>query len=77
MPAIAVVEGAFRYVRAERPGDRRREQLFDARDDPREFRNRAAEEPEVLERLRAEADAYYEMPPFWGEAPTPLKVSSS
>ena len=67
--AIAVVEDTFRYVRVERPGGRL-EQLFDARDDPRELRDRAAEEPEMLERLRVAADDYYELEPFWGEAPT-------
>jgi arylsulfatase A-like enzyme len=68
-PAIAVVEDALRYVRAEQAGGRR-EQLFDARDDPREFRDLAAEEPEALERLSAAADDYYETEPSWGEAPT-------
>jgi arylsulfatase A-like enzyme len=69
LPAIAVVEDAFRYVRAEQAGGRR-EQLFDARDDPRELHDRAAEEPETLERLSAAADDYYETEPSWGEAPT-------
>ena len=68
-PVIAVVEGAFRYVRTGQDGGRR-EQLFDARDDPREFRDLAAEEPETLERLSAVADDYYETEPSWGEAPT-------
>jgi hypothetical protein len=63
------VEDAFRYVRTEQAGGRR-EQLFDARDDPRELRDRAAEEPEALERLSAVADDYYETKPSWGEAPT-------
>jgi arylsulfatase A-like enzyme len=70
LPTIAVVEGAYRYVRVEQSGDRRTEELYDATDDPRELRDRAAEEPEALERLRATADAYYETEPTWGEAPT-------
>ena len=70
LPTIAVVEGAYRYVRVEQAGDRRTEELYDATDDPRELRDRAAEEPEALERLRATADAYYETEPTWGEAPT-------
>ncbi len=70
LPAIAVVEGAYRYVRVEQAGDRRTEELYDAREDPRELRDLAAEEPETLERLRATADAYYETEPTWGEAPT-------
>jgi arylsulfatase A-like enzyme len=68
-PTIAVSEGALRYVRMQGVGGIR-EQLFDARDDPREFRDRAAAEPETLERLSAAADAYYETEPSWGEAPT-------
>jgi arylsulfatase A-like enzyme len=69
LPTIAVAEDSFRYVRVER-ADGRLEQLFDARDDPLEFRDRAAEEPETFERLRAAADAYSEAKPSWGEAPT-------
>jgi arylsulfatase A-like enzyme len=70
LPAIAVVEDSFRYVRAEKAGGRRSEQLFDASDDPRELHDLAAEEPETLERLRAVADDYYETEPSWGEGPT-------
>jgi arylsulfatase A-like enzyme len=70
LPTIAVVEGPFRYVRVELPGNRRTEELFDARDDPRELRNRMDEQPETLETLRAAADEYYETEPAWGEAPT-------
>jgi arylsulfatase A-like enzyme len=70
LPTIAVVEGAYRYVRVEQSGDRRTEELYDAREDPRELRDLAAEEPETLERLRAAADEYYETEPTWGEAPT-------
>lgn len=71
LPTIAVVEGAFRYVRIERgDGSPTIEQLFDASDDPRELRNQSAEEPETLERLRAAADDYREEKPVWGEAPT-------
>ena len=70
-PTIAVVEDEFRYVRVERPnGGGRIEQLFDASDDPRELRDRSAEQPETLSRLRAEADRYSETKPPWGEAPT-------
>ena len=69
LPTIAVVEDTFRYVRVEQ-AEGRLEQLFDARDDPRELWDRAAEEPETLERLRAVADAYSETEPSWGEAPT-------
>jgi arylsulfatase A-like enzyme len=71
MPAIAVVQDGFRYVRMRRPNeDRPLEQLFDARDDPREIRDRAAEQPETFERLRAKADEYVESKPVWGDAPT-------
>jgi len=70
LPTIAVVEGTHRYVRVEQSGDRHTEELFDASDDPRELRDRAADEPETLARLRAVADAYYATEPSWGEAPT-------
>jgi arylsulfatase A-like enzyme len=72
LPTLAVAEDSFRYVRVEveNQPEARVEQLFDARDDPREIRDRSEEEPEALERLRAEADAYYETQPTWGEAPT-------
>ncbi len=69
LTTIAVSEGAFRYVRVESASERG-EELFDATDDPLEITNRAAEELEVLERLRVVADDYYETEPSWGEAPT-------
>ena len=66
----SAVEETLRYVRVDRGEGRQTEQLFDARDDPQEFRDVAAEQPEALERLRAAADAYRETTPSWGEAPT-------
>jgi arylsulfatase A-like enzyme len=70
LPTIAVSEGSYRYVRIEQAGAPPIEQLFDSRDDPRERRDRSAQEPETFERLRAAADAYQETEPSWGEAPT-------
>jgi len=70
LPTIAVVEGPLRYVRVQHADAPPSEELFDATDDPRELRDRAAEQPEALGRLRAEADAYSETHPAWGEAPT-------
>jgi arylsulfatase A-like enzyme len=71
LPAVAVVEDGFRFVRMRRPDeDLPREQLFDARDDPRELRDRAGEDPETFERLRKAADEYSESKPYWGQAPT-------
>jgi len=70
LPTIAIVEGPYRYVRADLAGERHTEELFDARNDPRELRDLHAEEPEILERLRAAADAYDESEPAWGEPPT-------
>jgi hypothetical protein len=63
------VEDGFRYVRTEDVSGRD-ELLFDAQDDPREMRDRAKDEPETLERLRAVADGYSEKKPTWGSAPT-------
>ena len=68
-PTIAITEGSFRYVRTA-PSGQLQEQLFDAADDPRELRDRTAEYPEVARRLRAVADEYDRLEPFWGEAPT-------
>lgn len=69
LPTVAVIEEPFRYVRAHRPGGLR-EELFDASVDPKERRDLADEEPETLARLRAEAEAYEQLEPAWGEAPT-------
>jgi arylsulfatase A-like enzyme len=69
MPTLALVEGPLRYVRVEQQTGRV-EQLYDATDDPREFRDRATDDPETLRRLAAEADAYLESSPDWGPAPT-------
>jgi arylsulfatase A-like enzyme len=66
---IAVANGKFRYVRAEEP-DGPREQLFDATDDTLELHDLAAEQPETTRRLAAEANAYFENEPVWGEPPT-------
>jgi arylsulfatase A-like enzyme len=71
---VAVAQGPLRYVRVEQAQSSRQphpavvEQLFDARHDPRELRNRASQEPEALARLAAEADRYLELRPDWGEA---------
>jgi arylsulfatase A-like enzyme len=70
MRTIAVVDDTLRYVRVEGPTGETVEQLFDARNDPAEMRDRSAESPEKLEQLRAQADAYTETDPTWGEAPT-------
>jgi arylsulfatase A-like enzyme len=66
---IAVTEGSLRYVRSESP-DGPVEQLFDASDDPSETRDLATEQPETVERMAAEAEAYSEEEPVWGEPPT-------
>ncbi len=68
-PTVAVAEGTFRYVRTGL-SPRRREQLFDSQGDPGELEDRAADNPEVLERLRSVAEAYLETTPAWGDAPT-------
>ncbi len=67
-PTVAVSQGDLRYVRVVQPGSLV-EQLFDASDDPKELRNRAAERPDALERLSAEADRFLELRPSWGESP--------
>jgi arylsulfatase A-like enzyme len=66
---VTVSEGSLRYVRVEQATGMI-EQLFDASGDPREFRNRARDDAETLERLGALADAHLEQVPRWGEVPT-------
>jgi arylsulfatase A-like enzyme len=68
-PTVAVVEGDLRYVRVTQLTGVI-EQLYDAVDDPLELRDRARERPEALERLAAAADAYLNLRPDWGAAPT-------
>jgi arylsulfatase A-like enzyme len=68
-PTVAVSEGTLRYVRVQQPGGVI-EQLYDASGDPLEVRDRAREDPETLERLAGVAEAYLELSPDWGEAPT-------
>ncbi len=68
-PTVAVSHGPLRFVRIEQPTGVV-EQLFDATDDPLERRDRAAENPDALARLAAEADAYLRREPSWGAAPT-------
>ena len=70
LPTIAIVDGPLRYVRMDQEDGKRREQLFDASNDPRELRDLSVLEPEALERLSAVADSYFETKPVWGETPT-------
>ena len=67
-PTVAVARGSLRYVRLPNRG-RSLERLFDSERDPRELHDRAAEDRQALERLRAVADLYLEGAPPWGEAP--------
>jgi arylsulfatase A-like enzyme len=69
-PTVAVAEDTFRYVRSRGIKGAALEQLFDASDDPRELRDRAADDPETLARLAAIADAQLAAEPPWGDAPT-------
>lgn len=68
---IGVSEGPFRYLRATAGGNRTEasEELFDAATDPAELKNVASQHPELVERLRAVAEAQLELKPTWGEAP--------
>ena len=69
LPTVAVTQGSHRYVLVD-DGLGPRELLFDAEKDPRELENRSAADPETLARLRDLANAYLELEPPWGEAPT-------
>ncbi len=66
-PMVAVSEGPYRLVHRAQAGNA---ELYDLASDPREQREIGAEEPEVLGRLRALAEAYLERPPApWQTAP--------
>ena len=68
-PTVALSEGSLRFVRVEQPTGVV-EQLYDASEDPRELRDIARKEPEAVDRLSAQVDAYLELRPDWGESPT-------
>jgi arylsulfatase A-like enzyme len=72
-PTVAIRDGTFRYVQFRGAKGQIREQLFDAEVDPRELEDRLAEEPEVAERLRAEADRYLATHPAWEGKVKPLE----
>jgi len=68
-PMVAVNQGRWRLIyRALTP---RRSELYDKWEDPREQRDLAEEQPEVLEDLNERASTYLQSdPPPWGETPT-------
>jgi hypothetical protein len=64
---VAVSEGPYRLVRRAQAGNG---ELYDLASDPREQREIGEQEPEVLRRLSALAEAYLERPPApWQTAP--------
>ncbi len=66
-PMVAVSEGPYRLVRRAQAGNG---ELYDLTSDPLEQREIGAEQPEVLGRLLALAEAYLERPPApWQTAP--------
>ncbi|MCR9095462.1 MAG: sulfatase-like hydrolase/transferase [bacterium] len=67
-PIVAVTEGTRRLIHDVNNPDFDR--LYDVKSDPREMRNIAADEPDVLKRLRSAAEDYLALPPAWeGGAP--------
>ena len=66
---VAVDEGRWRLIyRAATPN---RSELYDKSEDPREQRDRAREQPELVEALNERARNYLQSPPPpWGAAPT-------
>jgi hypothetical protein len=73
-PMVAIREGRFQYIQLRRPKEPLREQLFDSELDPHERKDRLAEEPEVAERLRAEAARYLASRPHWEGETKPLEL---
>ncbi len=68
---VAVTEGSYRYLLSPARGKDTRpfEELFDAEHDPNELRNIASSHPEIVERLRREAESQLETKPIWGAPP--------
>jgi len=67
MPAVALVDNGYRFVRREIVGGEPLEELFDANTDPLERNNVIEERPKVTERMRRLADEYLASPPApWG-----------
>jgi arylsulfatase A-like enzyme len=74
-PTVAVAQDGLRYVAVHAPGSRSvREQLFDAKTDPRELHDVLAERPEDAARLRAVAQEYLGSKPVWDDAPPTLEM---
>jgi arylsulfatase A-like enzyme len=72
-PMVAVNQGQWRLMfRAGRP---ERTELYDKRQDPREQRNLAGEEPEITEVLKERAVGYLKSPPPpWGEDTPSIEI---
>ncbi len=69
-PNVSVSRGSLRYLLFRSAGAIR-EQLFDARRDPREREERLADEPEAAKEMRTVAERYLQSEPPWGaRAPT-------
>jgi len=74
-PIVAVARDGLRYVALKQPGDAgTREELFDAKSDPRELHNVAAQHAEETEQMRSLADSYLESEPVWGEPSPTLEL---
>jgi arylsulfatase A-like enzyme len=72
-PNVAIRDGRFRYLQFRNAKGAIREQLFDAERDADELTNRLDDEPEVVQRLRGEADRYLASRPTWDET-KPLEL---
>jgi len=74
-PTVAVVDGGFRYMRTpQRGGGQVTEELFDLTADPAELHDVGPQNPAVLERLRAMADAYLAQQPPWQSGAPSLEI---
>ncbi len=69
---VAVTEGPFRYVmKKPKEGTDQvlSEELFNSETDPAELTDLSSSDPELVDQLRASAEAQFESTPSWGEAP--------
>ena len=70
---MAVSERSLRYIMFGSPDGDARDELFDAKQDPREMTDRAEAEPDATKRMREQAKQYLAEKPSW-EAPKRLEL---
>ncbi len=73
-PMVAVVEGRYRYIESTDSQGGPVVELFDSREDPKELKNLAVQQPDVVGRLHRELESYLGREPVWSEGVPSLKL---